>query len=72
MNILSALKRSVKVATAVGHTPLGYENPIIIGKNSVSRGKRRKKWHMSPSATARIAKAQRARWVKVKAAKKNT
>ena len=42
------------------------------GKNGVGRGVgRRKKWHMSASAKARIAKAQRARWAKVRAAKKN-
>ena len=71
MNILSALKSEASKLQQQLDT-LHSAMKILIGKNSVSRGKRRKKWHMSPSATARISKAQRARWAKVKAAKKNT
>ena len=42
---------------------------ILGGKNSVGRGK--KKRRLSASARARIARAQKARWAKVRAAKKN-
>ena len=71
MNILSALKSEASKLQQQLDT-LHSAMKILIGKNSVSRGKSRKKWQMSPSATARIAKAQRARWAKVKVAKKNT
>jgi hypothetical protein len=70
MNILSALKSEASklqkqlnsINSAIG---------VLGGRNSVGRGKRGKKRHMSASARARIAKAQRARWAKVRAAKKN-
>ena len=44
---------------------------ILGGKNSISRVKHGKKRRLSASARARIAKAQKARWAKVRAAKKN-
>jgi len=70
MNILSALKSEASklqkqlncINSAIG---------VLGGTNSVGHGKRGKKRHMSASARARIAKAQRARWAKVRAARKN-
>lgn len=50
MNILSALKSEASKLQQQLDT-LHSAMKILIGKNSVSRGKRRKKWHMSPSAT---------------------
>ena len=41
---------------------------ILSGKNGVGRGKKRR---LSRNARDRIAKAQRARWAKVRAGKKN-
>ena len=69
MDIVSALKSE---ASNLQKQLDGINSAIEIlgGKNGVGRG-RRKKWHMSASAKARIAKAQRARWAKVRAAKKN-
>ena len=69
MDILSALKSE---ASKLQNQLNGVNSAIEVlgGKNSVGRG-RRKRWHMSASAKARIAKAQRARWRKVKAARKN-
>ena len=37
-----------------------------------ANGRKKKKRHMSASAKARIAKAQRQRWAKIRAAKKAT
>jgi hypothetical protein len=70
MNILSALKSEAsklqkqleRINSAIG---------ALGGKNSDGRGKRGKKRRMSASVRARIAKAQRARWAKVRARKKN-
>jgi len=67
MDILSALKSEASklqkqlnsINSAIG---------VLGGKNGVGRGKKR---HMSASARARIAKAQRARWAKVRATKRN-
>ena len=42
-----------------------------LGGNSSGNPTGRKKWHMSAAARARIAKAQRARWAKVRSAKRN-
>jgi hypothetical protein len=70
MSILSALKSEASKLQKQLDT-LNSAMEILGGKNSVSRGKRGKKGHMSASARTRIAKAQRARWAKVKAAKKN-
>ena len=71
MDILSALKNE---ASKLQHQLDGLNSAIkaLGGRNSVGRPTgRRKKRHMSASARARIAKAQRARWKKVRAAKKN-
>ena len=70
MDILPALKTE---ASKLQHQldTLNSAMKILGGENSVSRGKSAKKRRMSPSARARIAKAQRARWAKVRAAKKN-
>ena len=70
MNILSALKSEASklqkqlnsVNSAIG---------ILGGKNGVGRVKGGKKRRLSASARARIARAQRARWAKVRAARKN-
>jgi hypothetical protein len=67
MNILSALKTEASKLQGQLDT-LNSAIGILGGKNRVGRPK---KWHMSASARARIAKAQGARWAKVKAAKKN-
>ena len=71
MDILSALKNEAsKLEQRLDS--LNSAIKALGGKNSVSRPNgRRKKRHMSASARARIAKAQRARWAKVRAAKKN-
>ena len=69
MNILSALKSEASKLQQQLDT-INAAMRILGGKNSVSRGKPGKKRHMSASARARIAKAQRARWAKVRAAKK--
>ena len=71
MDILSALKSE---ASKLQHqlNSINSAMEILGGKNSVGRPNgRRKKRHMSASAKARIAKAQRARWAKVRAARKN-
>ena len=70
MDILSALKTEESKLQQQLET-IHAAMRILSGKNTVSRGKRGKKRRMSASARARIAKAQRARWAKVKAAKKN-
>ena len=69
MEILSALKSEASKLQQQLDT-LNSAMKILGGKNSVGRG-RRKKWHMSASAKARIAKAQRKRWRRIRAAKKN-
>ena len=70
MDILSALKSEASKLQQQLDT-LNSAMRILGGSSSVSRGRRGKKRHMSASARARIAKAQRARWAKVRAAKKN-
>lgn len=75
MDILSALKSEASKLQQQLDT-LNSAIKALGGKNSVGRPNgrpngRRKKRHMSASARARIAKAQRARWAKVRAAKKN-
>lgn len=69
MDILSALKTE---ASKLQHQldTLNSAMNILGGKNGVSRGKPAKKRRMSASARARIAKAQKARWAKVRAGKK--
>jgi hypothetical protein len=70
MNILSALKSEAsKLQQQLNG--LNSAKKILSGKNSVTRSKRGKKWHMSASAKARISRAQKARWAKVRTAKKN-
>ena len=67
MNILSALKSEASklqkqlnsINSAIG---------VLGGKNSVGRDKKR---HVSASARAKMSKAQRARWAKVRATKKS-
>ena len=67
MNILEALKNEVSklqrqldsVNTAIN---------ILGGKNGVGRDKKR---HVSASARAKMSKAQKARWAKVRATKKS-
>jgi hypothetical protein len=44
----------------------------VLGGNNSSGKTSPKKWSMSASGRAKIAKAQKARWAKVKGAKKNT
>ena len=71
MDILSALKSEASKLQQQLDT-LNSAMKVLGGKTSVGRaGGRRKKWHMSASARARIAKSQRARWAKMKAAKNN-
>jgi hypothetical protein len=43
---------------------------VMSGNNSGGKTAH-KKWSLSASARARIAKAQKARWAKIRAAKKN-
>ena len=71
MDILSALKTEAsKLQQKLDG--LNSAMKILGGKNSVSRGNgRRKKRHVSASARAKMAKTQRARWAKIKAAKKS-
>jgi hypothetical protein len=67
MNILEALKNeTLKLQRQLGsvHTAI----KILGGKNSVGRHKKR---HVSASARAKMSKAQRARWAKVRATKKS-
>ena len=67
MDIVSALKSEAsKLQKQLNSISSAVK--VLGGKNSVGRPKER---HMSASARARIAKAQRARWAKVRAAKKN-
>ena len=70
MNILSALKSEASKLQQQLDT-INSAMKILGGKNSVSRGQRGKKRHLSASARARISRAQRARWAKVRATKKN-
>ena len=71
MDILSALKTEASKLEQRLDT-LNSAIKALGGRNSVGRPNgRRKKRHMSASARARIAKAQRARWAKVKAARRS-
>lgn len=67
MDILSALKREASKLQRQLDT-VNAAIRILGGKNGVSPGKKR---HVSASARAKMAKAQKARWARVKAAKKN-
>lgn len=66
MDILSALKNEASKLQQQLDT-VNAAIKILGGKNSVGRKKR----HFSASARAKMAKAQKARWAKIKAAKKN-
>ena len=66
MNILSTLKdEASKLQRQLD--ALNSAIKILGGKNDVGPGKKR---HVSASARAKMAKAQKARWAKIKAAKK--
>ena len=68
MDILSALKSEAsKLQQQLNRVNSAIE--ALGGRNSIGRpnGHRRKR-HMSASARARIAKAQRARWARIKKA----
>ena len=64
---ISVEKRSVKATKAVEQHRLSRRN--LGRKDSVGHVKHGKKRRMSASARARIAKAQRARWARFRAAK---
>jgi hypothetical protein len=66
MNILSALKSEASKLQQQLDT-VNAAIKILGGKNGVGPGKKR---HVSASARAKMAKAQKARWAKIKAAKK--
>ena len=66
MDIASALK-SERSKLQKRLDALDSAIKILGGKNSVSRGKPGKKRHVSASARAKMAKAQKARWAKVRA-----
>ena len=71
MDILSALKNE---ASKLEQQLDGLNSAIkaLGGRNSFGPGNgRRRKRHVSAAARARMARAQRARWAKVKAPKKN-
>jgi hypothetical protein len=66
MNILSALKSEASKLQQQLDT-VNAAIKILGGKNGVGPGKKRQ---VSASARAKMAKAQKARWAKIKAAKK--
>jgi hypothetical protein len=66
MNILSALKSEASKLQQQLDT-INAAIKILGGKNGVGPGEKR---HVSASARAKMAKAQKARWAKIKAAKK--
>ena len=71
MDILSALKSEASKLQQQLDT-LNSAMKILGGKNSVSHGNgRRRKRHISAAARAKMAASQKARWAKVRAAKKN-
>ena len=67
MDILSALKSEASKLQEKLDT-INAAMKMLGGKNGVTRSKRGKKRHLSASARARIAKAQRARWARIKKA----
>jgi hypothetical protein len=67
MNILSALKSEASKLQQQLNT-VNAAIKILGGKNGVGPGKKR---HFSASARAKMAKAQKARWAKTRATKKN-
>jgi hypothetical protein len=68
MNILSALKSEASKLQQQLDT-VNAAIKILGGKNSVGRHKKRQ---VSASARAKMSKAQKARWAKTRAAKKNS
>ena len=70
MDILSALKSE---ASKLQQHLDGLNSAIkALGGNNLGRGNgRRRKRHVSAAARAKMARSQRARWAKIKAAKKN-
>jgi hypothetical protein len=72
MDILSALKGE---ASKLQQQLDGLNSAIkaLGGGNSVGRGNgRKRKRHFSAASKAKMAASQKARWAKIKAAKKNT
>lgn len=67
MDILSALKSEASKLQQKLDT-INAAMKMLGGKDSVTRSKRGKKRHLSAGARARIAKAQRARWARIKKA----
>lgn len=67
MDILSALKSEASKLQEKLDT-INAAMKMLGGKNGVTRSKRGKKRHLSASARARMAKAQRARWARIKKA----
>lgn len=67
MNILAALKNEASKLQRQLDT-VNAAIKILGGKNGVDPAKKR---HVSASARAKMAKAQKARWAKVRATKKN-
>ena len=71
MNILSALESEASKLRQQLDT-LNSAIKALGGRNNSGRGNgRRRKRHVSAAARAKTAKAQRARWAKIKATKKN-
>ena len=70
MNILSALKSE---ASKLQHQLDGLNSAIkaLGGRDSSGRGNGRRRKRRVSAAGAKMAKAQRARWAKIKATKKN-
>ena len=67
MDILSALKNEASKLQQKLDT-INAAMKMLGGKNSVTGSKRGKRRHLSAGARARIAKAQRARWARIKKA----
>jgi hypothetical protein len=67
MDILSALKSEASKLQQKLDT-INAAVKMLGGKNSITRSKGGKKRHLSAGARARIAKAQRARWARIKKA----
>lgn len=67
MDILLALKKEASKLQQQLDT-INAAMKLLGGKNGVGPGKKRR---LSASARARISKAQKARWAKTRAAKKN-
>lgn len=67
MDILAALKNErSKLQQQLNTVDAAIK--LFLGQNGAGRGKKR---HVSASARAKMSKAQKARWAKTRAAKKN-